>query len=288
MGSSYFVSMAAAALLRHAGRPAFALSATDLLEPGAEGLGAAYIGLSQSGKSTETVEAFSRLTAPRLAVTNSGDGPLAGVADVALPIGSIADTAIAVPTYTASLLVLAVLAGSLGAQVMLDTPRAASFMTDVISRSELVVDAALDAFASKESVDFAGRGTALATAAEGALLVREAVRIPASCMDTYQYLHGPLEVAESGRACVLIGSDREVQLAQDLASYGTSVLLITEAPVPSAENLWVVPLPRVPESVAPIFQIVPIQLLTHRMARARGLEAAGFRYHQPDTKLVVA
>src|SRR5690348_11608516 len=66
MGSSYFASIAGASTLRHAGRAAFALSSTDLLEPGADNLATAYIGISQSGKSTETVQAFSRLTKPRL------------------------------------------------------------------------------------------------------------------------------------------------------------------------------------------------------------------------------
>jgi glucosamine--fructose-6-phosphate aminotransferase (isomerizing) len=107
-------------------------------------------------------------------------------------------------------------------------------------------------------------------------------------MDTYQYLHGPIEVAEPGRACVLIGSGREVQLARDLAAYGTSIMLVTDAPVETAENLWVVRTPYVPQAVAPILQIVPIQLLTDRMAAARGLKADGFRYTQPDTKLDVA
>ena len=70
-----------------AGRPAFALSATELLEPGADLLGAAYVGISQSGKSAETVKGFSRVSAPRLALTNTGRG-LSELADVSLPIGS--------------------------------------------------------------------------------------------------------------------------------------------------------------------------------------------------------
>ena len=44
MGSSYFAAMPASWALRAAGRPAFALSATELLEPGADLLGVAYVG----------------------------------------------------------------------------------------------------------------------------------------------------------------------------------------------------------------------------------------------------
>jgi fructoselysine-6-P-deglycase FrlB-like protein len=119
------------------------------------------------------------------------------------------------------------------------------------------------------------------------LLLREAVRIPAAYMDTLQYLHGPLEVAEPGRGCIVFGSGREVRLAEDLASYGMAVLLITEASVERTRNLLVFRMPEMPDALAPVVQILPVQLLTYRMARNRGLSANGFRHEQDDTKLEV-
>jgi fructoselysine-6-P-deglycase FrlB-like protein len=287
MGSSYFAAMSGACGLRAAGRPAFALSATELLEPGGDLLGAAYVGISQSGKSAETVEGFSRVSAPRLALTNTGSGPLSELADVALPIGSREDAAIAIRTYTATLAAIGALTGSLGAPLDFDWDRLPDLVTGVLEDSAPAVDEAAERFDGMEVLDFVGRGSSLASAAEGALLTREAVRIPAAYMDTLQYLHGPLEVAEPGRGCVLFGSGREVRLAEDLASYGTSVLLITEALVASTENLKVVRIPEVPDVLAPVLEIHPVQLLTHRMAGSRGLTADGFRHEQKDTKLGV-
>ena len=142
-----------------------------------------------------------------------------------------------------------------------------------------------DSMGWRSSTSWAGKLPA--SAAEGALLTREAVRLPAACLDTLQYLHGPLEVAEPGRGCVLFGSGREVQLAVDLASYGASVLLITEAPVDSTREPEVVRIPEVPDVFKPILEILPVQLLTHRMSQARGLAADGFRHEQEDTKLEV-
>jgi glucosamine--fructose-6-phosphate aminotransferase (isomerizing) len=284
MGSSYFAAMSAACGLRAAGRPAFALSATELLEPGGDLLGAAYVGISQSGKSAETVEGFSRVSAPRLALTNTGSGPLSELADVALPIGSREDTAIAILTYTATLAAIGALTGSLGTPLDFDWDRLPELVAGVLEDSAPAADEAAERFDGMEVLDFVGRGSSLASAAEGALLTREAVRIPAAYMDTLQYLHGPLEVAEPGRGCVVFGSGREVRLAGDLASYGTSVLLITEA---STENLKVVRIPGVPDVLAPILEILPVQLLTHRMAGSRGLAADGFRHEQKDTKLGV-
>ena len=287
MGSSFFAAIPAACALRGAGRAAFALSATELLEPGGNLLGKAYVGISQSGKSAETVEALSRVSAPRLALTNTGAGPLSEVADVALPIGSVEDTAIAVLTYTATLAATGMLAGALGAPLGIDWDRLPDLVGKVLEDGARAAEDFAERFDGMEFLDFVGRGSSLASAAEGALLAREAVRLPAACLDTLQYLHGPLEVAEPGRGCVIFGSGREVQLATDLAFYGASVLLITRASIPSTRNLRVFRIPELPDILTPILEMLPVQLLTHRMAGSRGLAADGFRHEQEDTKLEV-
>ena len=64
----------------------------------------------------------------------------------------------------------------------------------------------------------------MASAGETALLAREGLRIPATGSETRQYLHGPLESAAPGLGCVLFGSERELELASSLVSYGASVV----------------------------------------------------------------
>jgi glucosamine--fructose-6-phosphate aminotransferase (isomerizing) len=287
MGSSYFAAIPAAHALRAAGRPTFALSATELLEPGGDLLGTAYVGISQSGKSAETVEGFSRVSASRLSLTNDGSGPLADLADVALPLGSAQDTAIATLTYTATLSATAALADSLGAPLAFDWNRLPTLVFETLEESAPAADEAAELFGDMDVLDCVARGSSLASAAESALLLREAVRLPAAYMDTLQYLHGPIEVAEHGRGCIVFGSDREVRLAEDLASYGMTVLLITGASAKPARNLLVIHMPAMPDALAPVVQILPVQLLTHRMAQDRGLSADGFRHEQDDTKLEV-
>jgi glucosamine 6-phosphate synthetase-like amidotransferase/phosphosugar isomerase protein len=66
-----------------------------------------------------------------------------------------------------------------------------------------------------------------------------------------------------------------------------AVLLITEASVERTRNLLVFRMPEMPDALAPVVQILPVQLLTYRMARNRGLSANGFRHEQDDTKLEV-
>lgn len=287
MGSSYFAAIPTIYALREAGRPAFALSATELLQPGGDLLGSSYVGISQSGKSAETVEGMSRVSAPRLSITNEGTGPLAELADVSLKLGSEEETNVAVLTYTATLSATAALAGHLGASTDLDFTSLPSLASKVLEECLPVAEASAEMFDSMESLDFVGAGSPLASAAAGALLMREAAHVPASYMDTFQYLHGPVEVAEPGRGCVIIGSDREVKLAEDLASYGMSVLLVTHAPVEDSDNLRVVQIPEMPPLLAPVLEVLPLQILSHRIARSRGLAAEGFRHEQKDTKLEV-
>jgi glucosamine--fructose-6-phosphate aminotransferase (isomerizing) len=285
MGSSYFAAISASHILRSAGRPAFALSATELAEPGGNLLGAAYVGISQSGKSAETVEGLSRVSTPRLSLTNEGSGPLADLADVALPLGSTRDTAIATLTYTATLSATAALTDSLGAPLDFDWNRLPTLVSETLEESAPAANEAAELFGDMGVLDCVARGSSLASAAESALLLREAVRIPAAYTDTLQYLHGPIEVAEPGRGCIVFGSGREVRLAEDLASYGVTVLLITEASVQPTHNLLVFRMPEMPNALAPVLQILPVQLLTYRMAQDRGLSADGFRHQQDDTKL---
>jgi glucosamine--fructose-6-phosphate aminotransferase (isomerizing) len=287
MGSSYFAAIPASHVLRAAGRPTFALSATELLEPGGNLLGTAYVGISQSGKSAETVEGFSRVFAPRLSLTNDGSGPLAELADVALPLGSAQDTAIATLTYTATLSATAALADSLGAPLDFDWNQLPTLASETLEESAPMANEAAELFGDMEVLDCVARGSSLASAAESALLLREAVRMPSAYMDTMQYLHGPIEVAEPGRGCIVFGSSREVRLAEDLASYGMAVLLITEASVQRTRNLLSIRMPEMPDALAPVVQILPVQLLTYRMARDRDLSADGFRHEQDDTKLEV-
>jgi glucosamine--fructose-6-phosphate aminotransferase (isomerizing) len=286
MGASLFSVVPAALALRAAGRAAFAVPATEVLDPGGDRLGRACVGVSQSGGSTETVDAFRRLSIPRLALTNTGSGALAEVADAALPIGSAEDAGISVLTYTASLLAAVMLAARLGAAAV--EPGAGSLpglVAQAIGQFEPATERFAEHLDGVRSLDVVGRGFSLASAGYTALAIREATRVPTAWFDTRQYLHGPIEVAEPGIGAVVFGSGREVRLASDLAGYGVPVLLVTDSAAPDGQGLEVLRMPPVPAASAPIVHAVPAQLLAEAMARRRGISPGEFRHHQEDTKV---
>jgi glucosamine--fructose-6-phosphate aminotransferase (isomerizing) len=104
-------------------------------------------------------------------------------------------------------------------------------------------------------------------------------------METRAYLHGPLEAVEEGFGCVVFGREREQQLATQLASFGASVMLVADQDVQSGPNVQAIQIPEVPALLAPILQILPVQLLIDHVARQRGLEAGKLRRQQADTKV---
>ena len=88
---------------------------------------------------------------------------------------------------------------------------------------------AADLLADRTAIDLVGAGAAFATAGEGAMLIREAVRIPAAGWDTLNYLHGPMESQDARTGLIAFGDGREVKIAEDVAGFGCPSVLITNA-----------------------------------------------------------
>ncbi|MGR6319866.1 SIS domain-containing protein [Micromonospora soli] len=283
MGASAHAAAGFAAALRADGLPATAVSAADLHDGVPHGLAAAFLGISQSGRSRETVEALAAAPAARLALTNHPDGPLGAAADTVLALGCAEDTAVTTLSYTATLQALGLLAERMSGQPRTDWRLLPDLATQVLRRDAepLVV-----ALAGAACVDVVAAGTRLATAGAAALLLREAAHLPTASFTTREYLHGPLETAGPGRSVVLFGAAREVPLALDLARYGADVVLVTDsdADVPASGALLVVRLPRLGGLGGCVLDILPVQLAAHALAQHAG-RPIELRHMPADTKL---
>lgn len=271
--------------LRAAGRRAFAIPPAELSDPRAAALGEAFVFVSQSGASAETVQALANLDGrPVIAISGHGDSPLAEAAGSWLPLGPLRDTRVATLSYTATLQALGMLGDALlgTSSGWRDLPDLAA---GLLERSEATAQRIAGNFAEVVAIDAVGGGAAQAAAAEAALLAREGLRLPAIGMGTREYLHGPLEAVKEGFGCVVFGRERELELAAELASFGASVTLITDQGVASASSVDQVRIPEVSNLAAPILQILPVQLLMYHIAYLRGLEIGELRREQADTKV---
>jgi glucosamine--fructose-6-phosphate aminotransferase (isomerizing) len=291
IGASAHALIPAVLALRAAGRRAFAVQATELDGPAARDLADAFVLVSQSGASTETVAALEQIQGvPMIAVSARGDSPLARASQAWLPLGPAPDTPVATLSYTATLQALGMLCDAL-----LDRPAEASVWERVPeltmgvlgASGELVAELA-DDFAAVTSMDAIGGGPGRASAGETALLAREALRLPATGMDTREYLHGPLESVAPGFGAVIFGRRRERALAAEMRSFGARVALVGDHGDSrhGGDGLSWFALPEVPEVAAPILQILPVQLLVDAVAPRRGLSIGELRRHQDDTKVL--
>jgi glucosamine--fructose-6-phosphate aminotransferase (isomerizing) len=271
--------------LRAAGQRAVAISPEELSDARAAAFGDAFVLVSQSGASAETVQALAHLDgAPVVAISARGESPLVEAAAAWLPLGPLQDTQVATLSYTATLQALGMLCDALlgTSSGWRDLPDLAS---ELLEGTEAIVQRIAASFATVVAIDAVGGGAAQASAGETALLAREALRLPAMGMETREYLHGPLEAVADGFGCVVFGRERELELAAELASFGASVTLITDQGGAAASRVHAIEIPDIAGLAAPILQILPVQLLIDHLAHMRGLEIGKLRRHQPDTKV---
>jgi glucosamine--fructose-6-phosphate aminotransferase (isomerizing) len=286
IGASAHALIPAMLALRAAGRRAFAVSAGELREASAARLGDAFVLVSQSGASAETVAALECIDGrPVVAVSANGESPLAQAADAWLPLGPLPDTPVATLSYTATLQALGMLCDALLGGDGDGWAWVPELAERVLRRSGPLVDSVAERFAAVHALDAVGGGPGHASAGEAALLGREALRLPATGMETREYLHGPLEAVSPQFGALVFGRARELGLASELASFGATVALITDGPATELPGGAVFALPSVSMTAAPILQILPIQLLVDRVAPLRGLQVGELRRQQPDTKL---
>jgi glucosamine--fructose-6-phosphate aminotransferase (isomerizing) len=287
IGASAHALIPAVRALRAAGRRAFALQATELTTPAARELADTFVLVSQSGTSTETLAALEALDGARVvAISARADSPLVRSAQAWLPLGPRTDTPVSTLSYTATLQALGLLTDALLSEdrepgVWSSLPELAAA---VLAGSAERVARLAQSFAEISSVDAVGEGPALASAAETALLVREALRIPATGMETREYLHGPLEAVEPGFGAVVFGHQRERELAGQLASFGARVALIGAADGLSPNEVETFEVPDAGPLARAILEILPVQLLVDEVATIRSLPVGEFRRHQDDTK----
>jgi glucosamine--fructose-6-phosphate aminotransferase (isomerizing) len=248
--------------------------------------------VSRSGGSVEPVllaEKMGQAGMTVVGVTNVPGSNLEQIADITLAIGSQADKLIAVQTYTGTVLTLLLLAEEVlaGESAKLSDacdaalPALSTHIDECLRESgrwqELLTGGPLYLL---------GRGPALASVYEGALLLHETAKTAAVGMSSGQFRHGPAEILSPDFRAVVFGSppitralDRS--LADDLFSVGAKVRWIGPADEPAHSGNHapsLVPWPQIDPVLAPLFEIVPLQVAAYRLALWRGITPGDFRF----------
>lgn len=242
---------------------------------------ALVLGISQSGRSPDVVSVVveaRRQRALTAALTNDPGSPLADAAEWTLPLLAGPELSVAATkTYTAELLVIAMLAAALSARPEArDQLRAVPDAMRHALKAEEAVAMAAQRHRSMEQCVVLGRGFNLATALEWALKLKELTYVRAHAYSTADFQHGPIASVERAAHLLAIAppgamSDELWALLERLRTE-REVELIT---ISSQTMQGIDRLPHtddLPEWLSPITAILPAQLFCYHLAREKGID----------------
>jgi glucosamine--fructose-6-phosphate aminotransferase (isomerizing) len=253
------------------------------------------IAVSQSGESVELRELIRGANRPgiAIAITNGTDNSLAGWTDLTLDTHAGDEAAVSTKTYLTTLAVLHLLGAQLCGQRVENAKDnlngVAADLDDFLSDWESKLEAMAKFLGTCEVLAYVGRGPSLASVMTGALITEESSKVFCMGLSAGQFRHGPLELVRPGLKSVMFAGSGptsllNTRLAQEIGNYGGKCLLITPARTDVSPNLFELAIPKAEPSLLPILEIVPIQLLTIRLAQLRGFEPAAFDYATKVTR----
>ncbi len=249
---------------------------------------ALVLGISQSGQSPDIVQVMAearRQGAPTLAIVNAPGSPLAQLAQFVIDVDAGPELAVAATkSYTAQLMVIAMLSAALSAQAG-DTEDRWPELERVPALVQQALD--LDAFIERaaeryrymEQCVVLGRGFNYATAFEWSLKMKELAYVIAAPYSSADFQHGPVAVVSQGFPVLAVAPDGAVfddmrALLEELVTQrGVELLAISNRDEVLSLAHTPLRLPAdMPEWLSPLVTIVPGQLFSYYLTRAKGYD----------------
>jgi len=287
MGASYHAASIAALHLNRLGVQATAAEAIDLINycAGLPGPDTLLFYLSQSGASGEVAPLFERLNgySQTVAVTNNPDSELARRAHLTLPLRAGTETLVATKTYLNSLALLWLVARRLagvwdGGEIAM-IQAVAEQAESLLAAAQETAARALASFDLNMPLLFLGHGPHAYTARHSAMVISEWAKLPALHFGIGAFRHGYIETVQEGFGAMVFaspgpGAESANMLARELESYRARVLLVENGLLRAAGEASSTF--TTDEFLSPLLDILPVQLFTEALARARGWD--GFRH----------
>jgi glucosamine--fructose-6-phosphate aminotransferase (isomerizing) len=251
------------------------------------------VAISQSGETADTLEAVRHARTQRawvLAVTNTLGSTISRESDAALytragPEVAVASTKAVMAQITAMYLVGLQLAGVRGTRDsdevrahLRDLKEIPALLEELLGRMEPVRELAR-AIATEERVLFLGRHVGYPIALEGALKLKELAYVSAEGFPAGEIKHGPIALVTQGTPVVVVATRHALQAklinnVQEVRARGARTIVLAtdgdDSAVPYADHL--IRIPDTKSLLSPLLTIVPLQVLSAEIARARGLD----------------
>jgi glutamine---fructose-6-phosphate transaminase (isomerizing) len=242
------------------------------------------VAVSQSGASPDlvaTLESARRRGAATVAFTNDAASPLAGLADVHVPLAAGPERSIAATkTYTAELLALNLWLRAVAGEPADATERSVAALAEhgreVIARSAELAQEVAVSMVHADRTMVIGRGYSVATAREAALKLMETCSLAASGWSAADAKHGPLASVTPGTPvfCLVAestGRDSVDALVPDLQARGAQLHLVGSDPGAAGSLAGVLPA-ELDDALVPVVGIIPFQQLALELALLRGMD----------------
>lgn len=261
------------------------ISREKVIEPGT-----AVIAISQSGETTDIVEAAKQAKQKKalvIAITNNAGSKLTTIAHYTILTEAGKELALAATkTFTTQITVLLLLVifwlNSLGKKLpskLLEEVRKLPSKINEIFKSEAKFRTLANCLKEKKHIIILGRKYNYPVALEGALKLKEVSYLHAEGMAAEEFRHGPKAIVESGYSIIVLSPMDSVfaeskRLIKQLKNEDGQVIAVTNKELKEiidlADDLIYIPITL--EILNPILLVIPLQLLAFYLAQAKGID----------------
>ena len=246
-----------------------------------------FVFLSQSGETADSravlVEVKKR-GYKALTMTNVTGSTLSREANETMLLHAGPEIAVAsTKAYTAQIAVLAILAYDIARatgkelpfDLMPELARVATIMDSIMAQKELFEDLAERYLKTTPNTFFIGRGLDASVCLEGALKVKEISYIQAEGYPGGELKHGSIALIEDGTPVIALISQPKTNLnirgnVKEVVARGANACIISMQGVEHENDDFI--LPHVEPLLAPLINVLPVQLMAYYAALARGCD----------------
>ena len=240
------------------------------------------IAVSQSGRSAEIVSMLkvNRRRSPVIAVTNTPDSPLGRHADATVLTRAGEEFSVSCKTYVAALIALQWVADILCEKTLRRTRRelasAAPLASKYLAGWKKHVASMAERLRDIRTLYLVGRGSSLAAVGTGGLIIIESDHFPAEGMSSAAFRHGPLEIVNAETFVLVFSGDAQARemhrkLMKDVRKRnGKGQLAGDDGTLPALRFA------AAPDSIRPVLEILPVEMVTLALAALSGREAGRF------------
>ncbi|MGH9377444.1 MAG: SIS domain-containing protein [Terriglobia bacterium] len=294
MGASLFAAYPAQAYLSALGIRALVWETAELLHFHLKFLGrdTLLVVISQSGETVEVKRLLESLPKgqPMLAVVNVEASTLARKAAMLLPMMSGRQELVSTKTYMCSVAVLMYLAAAVAGE---DHRAVTHALLQIIEAQEAILDRAeelipptVEFFDHPTYTILMSRGPDLSSVHQGAMMLKQVVRLSAEGASAALFRHGPIEIISTAHRYIVFARKNTLparesstltgkfllRLAEEIRAHGGRVLLFTDLAAEEASNIRLVRVESAKLGLGTLIDSLHIQLMSHELALRAGLE----------------